>query len=191
MLNGIDAVCFDAFGTLVEILDKRRPYLTLLQRITEAERQMLQDRLMREPLTLEDCVTALGDRPEFLDITDIRADLDAELASITLRPQSASIWSKLRANGVKIAICSNLAQPYGAPLKHVLPRTPAVSVMSYEPGHIKPEPEIYGRVIEALKLDAGRILFTGDTPRADVEGPRAAGMKSMLISEFEADMAIL
>lgn len=29
--RGVKAVCFDAFGTLVEITDKRRPYVKLLK----------------------------------------------------------------------------------------------------------------------------------------------------------------
>jgi hypothetical protein len=44
----IKAVCFDAFGTVVDIVDKRRPYVSLLQAMSPRVRMKTKDRLMRE-----------------------------------------------------------------------------------------------------------------------------------------------
>jgi hypothetical protein len=41
-------------------------------------------------------------------------------------------------------------------------------------------------VCDRLGLQPAEIQFVGDTPSADVDGPRAIGMPAMLISEFEA-----
>jgi len=40
----------------------------------------------------------------------------------------------------------------------------------------KPNPLIFRRMLEMLKLDAHEILFVGDTPREDVIGARNAGI---------------
>jgi len=52
----------------------------------------------------------------------LHKDLDAELASIRLRPQIKELWSYLAESNYKIAICSNLALPYGpAYFKNIAP----------------------------------------------------------------------
>jgi HAD superfamily hydrolase (TIGR01549 family) len=93
---------------------------------------------------------------------------------------------KLRAKEVKIGICSNLAMPYGLSLVATLPDRPDALVLSYEVGLAKPDPAIFNVVCERLGLSPGEILFVGDTPSADIEGPREIGMPAMHISEFMA-----
>lgn len=53
--------------------------------------------------------------------------------------------------------------------------------MSYEVGAFKPQPEIYHAALEFVDLPPERVLFVGDTLRADVDGPRAVGMKAVHI----------
>ena len=59
-------------------------------------------------------------------------------------------------------------------------------VLSYAVGHAKPERAIYGVVCDRLGLPPDRVLFVGDTPSADVDGPRAYGMRALHVAEFEA-----
>ena len=184
--DGIRAVAFDAFGTLVEIGDKRRPYGRLLSLAPPDVRVRLRERVMREPLTIEQCLREAGDAIGESDAASLRVDLDAELASIRLRPRTKALWHRLRGEGVLIAVCSNLAVPYGPPMLDLLPDAPDATVLSYEVGCQKPEPVIYALVAERLGLPPEAIMFSGDTPEADVEGPRAAGMQAMLIGELEA-----
>ncbi|MEM7054082.1 MAG: HAD family hydrolase, partial [Pseudomonadota bacterium] len=105
--------------------------------------------------------------------------------AMVLRPGLGHIWQTLRDTRLKIGLCSNLAAPYGPPLRALLPDAPDAEVLSYNEGHIKPEPEIYHRVIKQLGVPANRILFVGDTYRADIEGPQEAGMQAMEIAQFE------
>ncbi|WP_179381473.1 HAD family hydrolase [Jannaschia marina] len=91
----------------------------------------------------------------------------------------------MREAGLLTAVCSNLASPYGPALRRVLPSPADVEVLSYEVGAIKPEPAIYKRVLQELDLPATDVLFVGDTPSADVDGPRAAGFSAMLVEDFE------
>lgn len=185
MPSGVRAVSFDAFGTLIEINDKRRPFARLLQTINENRRSDIRYRVMREPVTLERLLREAHGFTGRRELAKYQHGLDAELASIRLRPRTLAIWRALRTRSIPIAVCSNLAAPYGPALLAALPDRPDATVLSYEVGYLKPEPEIYALVAERLSLAPNEILFVGDTPEADVDGPRQAGMKSMLMSEFE------
>lgn len=45
----------------------------------------------------------------------------------------------------------------------------------------KPSPEIFERALEHLGVEASRAVFVGDTPSLDIEGPKAVGMRTILI----------
>lgn len=45
----------------------------------------------------------------------------------------------------------------------------------------KPHPKFYLTILESLKLSPHEVLFVGDTPENDVEGPQRVGMKTCLI----------
>ena len=50
-------------------------------------------------------------------------------------------------------------------------------IISAEVGMRKPNPKIYERVLDAMKLRPEEVLFVGDTPREDVAGPKRARMR--------------
>jgi FMN phosphatase YigB (HAD superfamily) len=52
---------------------------------------------------------------------------------------------------------------------------------SFEVGAVKPDPRIYEHALSTLGVDAARTLFVGDTPEADLHGPRRAGMRACLV----------
>jgi len=51
---------------------------------------------------------------------------------------------------------------------------------------MKPDPAIYDLVINTAGVPACRILFVGDTPAADMDGPTRAGMRAMHIDDLIA-----
>jgi FMN phosphatase YigB (HAD superfamily) len=59
-------------------------------------------------------------------------------------------------------------------------------IISAEVGLRKPNPQIYRLMLEMLRLDGSEVLFVGDTPREDVEGPQRAGMRTAWISKGAA-----
>jgi len=59
-------------------------------------------------------------------------------------------------------------------------------IISAEVGLRKPNPRIYRQMLEMLRLDASEVLFVGDTPREDVAGPQAVGMRTVWISKGAA-----
>jgi FMN phosphatase YigB (HAD superfamily) len=179
----IQAICFDAFGTLVEITDKRGPFRALLSEGPKGQR--VANALM-SPLGLNDLARELSIEIGEARLLDLEHDLAAECRSVRLRPGMDFIWSSLRRASVKIGICSNLALPYAEPLLGVIPGIPDALVFSFEVGFAKPQPEIFHLVCKQLGMPAEQILFVGDTPEADVLGPQAIGMHAMTIGSFQA-----
>ena len=178
----IQAICFDAFGTLVEITDKRRPFHALLR---GGVTSITAEEVLTKPLNLREVAAEVRHELGEGGLAELEADLQAECASVRLRPGIAEIWRSLRERGVRIGVCSNLALPYGAPLLDALPDTPDAVILSYEVGLVKPDPAIFRLVCDRLGLQPAEILFVGDTPSADIEGPHAIGMSAMHISDFE------
>lgn len=179
--GSIKAVCFDAFGTVVEIGDKRRPFRTLLRERPEGD---LANQVLTHPLDLRSVAKLLEAELDENKLRDLENDLEAEISSVQLREGIGDIWRALRKDEIRIGVCSNLALPYGQPLLRALPDTPDALVLSYEVGLAKPDPAIFHLVCEKLDLSPAEILFVGDTQSADIDGPRAIGMSAMHISEF-------
>lgn len=178
----IAAVCFDGFGTLVEITDKRGPFRALLK--DGEQRSALAREVLTQPLSLRMVAKRVAAEVDEENLQRLEADLIAECGSLRLREGIATMWSELRAGGLKVAVCSNLALPYGPPFLNALPESPDATVLSYEVGCMKPEPEIYALVCDRLGLSPEHVLFVGDTSAADIDGPRKFGMPAMLISDF-------
>jgi HAD superfamily hydrolase (TIGR01509 family) len=184
-IHEIRAVCFDAFGTLVAITDKRQSFRTLLR---GAVTSISAEEILTRPLNLQGVAARLTHDFGEGGLLELERDLQAECASVRLRPGIAAIWRDLRGKGLRIGVCSNLALPYGPPLLSALPDTPDTVILSYEVGLVKPDPAIFRLVCHQLGCQPAEILFVGDTPAADIEGPGTIGMPAMLISEFEASM---
>ena len=148
------------------------------------KRRELKHRLMREDRPFTDWPKALGVDVDAYVLLDVLNRHLGEVLSIRLRPNMAEAWAMLRSNGVRIGVCSNLASDYVQSLQGALPDAPDLTVLSCKVGANKPEPEIYAMVLDGLCVAPDRVLFVGDTPRADIEGPRAAGMKAIHVDEL-------
>ena len=48
-------------------------------------------------------------------------------------------------------------------------------------GYRKPHPEMYAAALRLAACDSSQVLFVGDNLQHDVEGPRAAGMRAVLL----------
>ena len=143
---------------------------------------------MREDRPFTDWPEALGVDASPHTLLGVMERLMIETGSIDLRSGMADIWTRLRGDGLRLARCSNLSSDYVAALRNTLPNRPDAEALSCKVGAIKPEPAIYGQVLSGLQVDPGKVLFIGDTPRADIEGPQAAGMQAVHVDELVAAM---
>lgn len=114
-------------------------------------------------------------------LKEINSDLEFELNSIELYEDTISTLKNLKELGFKIALCSNLAMPYGERLRVLLPILFDLVVFSYEVGSIKPEQQIYEVIQSHFACEMADMLFIGDHPLLDVETPISLGMAAMLI----------
>jgi len=179
-----DAIVFDVYGTLVEIVDKRGPFRRLLRIGAHQGRPVAAGDaalLMSAPLGLDAAAQRLGIQLTQEQYAALEKDLHDEIASIRAFPETASTLTALRARGIKLGLCSNLAADYAAPIAALLPLQLDAYTWSFEAGAIKPDPAIYDRACRTLDCAPGRVLMVGDTPAADVDGPRACGMQSILL----------
>jgi HAD superfamily hydrolase (TIGR01549 family) len=166
------AVAFDAFGTLVRIGRKRRPFERLIQQSREQARALPSP--MVQPIGLADYAAALGlPRPD----AELVA-LEEELATIALYPDTLDALRRVRRAGLSVAVASNLALPYAAPLKALLGELVDVWHLSFAEGTIKPERTFYAGLTEKLRCDDGELLMVGDTWRDDIVGAVEAGSRA-------------
>src|SRR4051794_3289836 len=98
-MTEIRAVCFDAFGTLVEITDQRRPFRALLR---GGVMGLTGEEVLTKPLNLRDVAAGISHELGEGGLAELEADLQAECASVRLRPGIAAIWQLLRERGLRI-----------------------------------------------------------------------------------------
>lgn len=181
-MGPIKAIVFDAYGTLLRIEDKRRPYARLLEAIGETGRAITEDdkkRVMTSNVGLVGVTDLFQTHIPSALLSALEQDLLAELMSVTLYPDVELTLNTLRNRGYKIAVCSNLAAPYALPVKALLPFELDAYVWSFDAGAIKPEAAIYGKTCTSLACQPDEIIMVGDTLLADYQGPREFGMQSV------------
>ena len=95
-------------------------------------------------------------------------------------PDVIALLQNLKAHGMRLAMLSNCSSEEVTAIRQsrLCPFFAAL-VLSYEAGLSKPDPLIYGKVLEELRLAAGECLFAGDGGSNELEGARAAGMAAV------------
>jgi FMN phosphatase YigB (HAD superfamily) len=184
MQNKYKIIVFDAFGTLVKIGQSRSPYRKLMKWLREEGRKpSTQDAyiIMSNSVDIAELAKIFGKVIPTPLLGEISDDLDFELKTIELYEDTVSILKKLKSRGFKIAICSNLAMPYGERLKELFPDIYDALVFSYEIQAIKPDRKIYESIQQEFGCQMSDILFIGDNPLLDVETPIRLGMSARLI----------
>jgi HAD superfamily hydrolase (TIGR01549 family) len=191
-MQGIKAIVFDVFGTLVEITEKRRPFVQLMNLIHAAGRQPVASdatTIMSNNIGLAGVAQLFGGDICPATIAKLELELAAELSTIRLYPEVRRTLVTLRSAGLKIGICSNLAAPYSVPVKALLPFELDAYAWSYEVGAVKPEVRIYQAICDALNCSPHEVIMVGDTLEADYAGPNAFGMNAYYLTRKEKTFA--
>ncbi|MFF3556910.1 HAD family hydrolase [Streptomyces tsukubensis] len=202
LLDGVDAVALDFYGTLVRMVPPLPPtHDAVLRRrglhtaadqwgdmwstgpadgedhrehsVSEAAYRAWEvDRLRRRAL----------DRGVPADMAgEVAVELDRAGKTLTLElfPDVLDSLARLRGRGLRIVVCSNWFWDLdravaAAGLGGLVDST----VSSARAGARKPHPLIYRAVLEACGTTPGRTLFVGDMWEPDVLGPLALGMRA-------------
>ena len=172
----IKGVLFDAFGTLCRIESPRLPYRSIMKRWGNGAADCYQAIMTRDASLAEFAREAGLSREE---TALLEAHVAEETDSMCLFPEVSQTLETLQEHGVKIAVVSNLAQPYGAPCLELLPFEPDVRAFSYEVGARKPEAPIYRYAWEGLGGVPGEFLMVGDSLQNDYQAPRELGLHAL------------
>jgi putative hydrolase of the HAD superfamily len=202
------AVLFDLGGTLAEYFTKWTPVLR--QSISEAHAYLAGHGLCTESVDdvwprveadnhearnyrvrpLEKRLQRIFRLPASTDRMDglCRAFMGQAFAMGKCYPDSVPVLRELRANGLKLAIVSNL--PWGSPayLWHDEIRRLGLHecvdevVTCTDVGWRKPASPIFRYALDKLEVSVEDAVFVGDDPRWDLVGPRRIGMDAVIIS---------
>lgn len=178
----ISYVIFDVFGTLIEFRAKHHPFRQLLKWARENGRQV-RPTDARTIMTINGNVKSisagLGVQPSAEFVSHLEVQIQDEISGLNLFDDAAFVLDNLIQQGVRVGICSNLAQPYGAAIDRLLSGFEIERFLSYELAYVKPESEIYDAICDRFKCAPRQCLFVGDTFDADYLGPKEYGMHAL------------
>jgi HAD superfamily hydrolase (TIGR01549 family) len=174
------AMVFDAFGTLLCFSGREtQPYRRIAQRAESLGLGRLP--LLTRNVPLETWARELGMEDQ---LADIQLEINREIAAIRLFQEVPRVIQEMRDMNIKIAVCSNLAQAYGATLRALLPDFDAY-ILSYEVGLAKPDPAIFQAACEALECEPAEAVMVGDSMRSDVAGAQNAGLQARWLNRAD------
>ena len=182
-MEDIQAVVFDLYGTLIYIAHETKPYLRLFSDIgLQTSREFRQAR--RIALTEDfDNFASFVKRIKLsveVDFSQYQREIEEEIISATLFPEVNKVLGGLKERNLRLGLISNLASPYKMPFINLGLHEYFDSVLfSCDVGLRKPDPKIYQKMIEYLKINPAQALMTGDKVHADVDGPKSIGMNAV------------
>ena len=180
-------VALDVFGTLLHIRDKRRPYQALFVALG-VDGAAAARVAMTQNLPVEELAARLRPGAD-IDLSEIRAGIQAEVDSVEPFPEVAPSLEALTQAGFRLALVSNLAPPYARVVLEKLPPVFEATVFSFEVGSVKPEPAIYEVLCKRLNVAPSQVLMVGDRRRDDVDGARSLGMSALHLDRSRGSSA--
>ena len=216
-MGDVNGVLFDYGRTLVtfryptddllRVLDDFRPRIETALGIRAPEAQKILEDVL---LPLEEYIGSMSeDEVDYMDVyreTWQRAGLtlpddllheilDAEQQcwdrAVEVDGDALQILTWLRERGIRSGVCSNAPFPPEMMRRQVASNgiTELVDaiVFSSEVGRRKPAPEVYQAAIDAIGTTPQQTVFVGDRVREDYEGPRAVGMRAVVVTAHAED----
>ena len=113
------------------------------------------------------------------------AQRDALVGGVELRDDCVETLGELRSRGFLLAIVSNIDDDFLEPMLDNLELRPHFDqwVSSETAGSCKPHAGIFQHALEQAACGPEQVVFVGDSRVHDIQGARAAGLRSVLISE--------
>jgi HAD superfamily hydrolase (TIGR01549 family) len=184
-MANIQAVVFDLYGTLIYLANETKPHVRLFSELGLQKDEFRFARRIALTENFDDFSGFLNRlKPEGLekkiDISSYEIEIEKERASATLYPETKNVLAGLKEKNLKIGLISNLGSLYKKPFFDLqLDEYFDEILFSCDVGLRKPDPKIYQRMIEKLKIEPNRAIMTGDKIHADVDGPKSIGMNAV------------
>ena len=109
----------------------------------------------------------------------------AQRVGIQAAPGAAETLATLRQRGIRVGLISNTAWPAEFHLEDLeeIGLLPYLEHLTFsgDLGVWKPNPKIFQQALDALAVAPGEAVFVGDSPREDVLGAQAVGMRAVWI----------
>jgi putative hydrolase of the HAD superfamily len=103
-----------------------------------------------------------------------------QAAQFELYDDVLPVLGELRRRGLMLGLVSNTSRDLGAFVRHFALDVDAwIASGSY--GKVKPSPMIFRAALELVGCEPDAALMVGDSPRDDVAGARAVGMRALLL----------
>lgn len=197
-LRGAYTVIRERLATWVE--DRAPPEIDeLVERIADEVDRMVersyQERRLEELdiiALFDEAFAGLGYKlPQDLLQQVAELDHDALVQSVRIEPETIETLEKLKANGMRLGLVSNVSQ-----LPHLLHRdlqnfgiAPLMDGVAFssELGIRKPRPQIFLNVIEQVGAKPGEAVFVGDRLVDDIAGAHAIGMRAVLTRQYRRE----
>lgn len=212
LVDGVGAVVFDFYGTLVRMVEPLPPDHRgiFARRGLAAQGELWGDQWSVGPGEGEEHTAHSGDEAAYTawerDRLRRRAracevpeealeglvdELDRAMKAIRLElfPDVLDVLAALRERGLLVGVCSNWFWNLEECVEETgLGGAVDVVVGSARVGARKPHPLIYREVSDRCALPPGRVLFVGDMWAPDVLGPLDAGMRAVHV--YRPDRAV-
>ncbi|MEM1246150.1 MAG: HAD family hydrolase [Acidobacteriota bacterium] len=182
------AIVFDLYGTLVELTD-RSTYRGIPDLLGVDRRAWM--KLIREVLLVRDfedealarfIVETLTGEPDAELERQSTEVLQREVDGVVPLQGMESLMHFLKHRGFKLGLVSNLSSPHIRPFEEQ-PFAELFDAIYYScrEGRAKPDSETYAEICRRLEVEAGDVLFVGDSLRNDVTEPKRFGMRSVRV----------
>ena len=168
------AVVLDVYGTLIKLAGPTRAYDMLLASASRKDSR----RALTEPLTLADCAKITH---TFILLRLAQSQLAREITGMRPYEGTFEALALLREKGLRIALCSNLAQDYIAPVDALFADEVDTAVYSCQVGLTKPSADIFHMACARLEVAPEDTLVIGNSESSDFMGARAAGLQAALV----------
>lgn len=184
-MPSFQAVFFDLYGTLIHLTQETKPYRRLFTEIgltTPEEFQRARKIALTEDFeNLAQLVRRITPEAN-AHMQGYEQEVASEVASARTYPETRQVLEELKRRNIKLALISNLASPYKEPLFALQLDTFFDAVIfSCEVGASKPDPRVYEKALQILKIEPSHALMVGDKIHCDVEPPKARGTDALLV----------
>jgi len=203
-LNGIKAVAFDAYGTVIdfgepqfiaaiaEICDRQGLAVDaadVWRRFLRAARSLRAENTHQPLYRRYDEAWSLQFEKVFRQLglkgdgRDAALYLKAKLANAPAFPEAPPVIDVLRVH-YRLALLSNADDDFLLPCLESNGLHFDTIVSSEQAAAIKPDPAIFQHLAQALALEPERILYVGDNPIPDLLGARQAGLRVAWVNRY-------